>query len=359
MRDDAPMTRIVMATHASRVAPPSQSMLIAKKLRDAGAEIVIVGRGDTGLTRLLDTAVRGLFEASRGDTIVVDVFGHRAFVYEALSILYGRLFGRRVVAVLRGGWLGDFGRKHRRLMCGILSLPHIRIAPHQFLVDELRGLQIPVDRLIPNFIEPETYVYRERLRPQPRFLFLRGTHAIYNPELCLRAFATVQRRFPDASLTLAGGGPIEHLQRQVETQQIRNVRFPGLVSKAEIPSLAEEHDIYVQSNRVENMPVTVLEMWASGLPVVGTAVGGLPYLVRDGHNGLLVPNENDAALAAACLRILDEPGLGVSLARNGRTSLAGHTWSAVADVWAEVLGLPQGSLLAARVELAGSAPAVS
>ena len=354
------MKRLVMATHSSRVAPPSQSMLIARKLSKAGAEIVIVGCGDTGLARLLDTALRGLIETIRSDTVVVDVFGHRAFVYEALSILYGRLLGRRVVAVLRGGWLGDLARKHPRLVRGILSLPHTRIAPHQYLVDELRGMEIPVERLIPNFIEPESYGYRERFQPQPRFLFLRGTHAIYNPELCLCAFARVQRRFPDASLTLAGGGPIEHLQRLVETLHLRNIRFPGLVPKAQIPNLAQEHDIYVQSNRTENMPVTVLEMWASGLPVVGTAVGGLPYLVRDGHNGLLVPNEDEAALAAACLRILDEPGLGVSLARNGRASLTAHTWSAVADQWTEVLGLPKGSLSpVANVELAGSTTAAS
>jgi len=270
---------------------------------------------------------------------LVDVFGHRAFLYEAIAILYGRLFGRRVVAMLRGGWMDDFIRTWPRLSCWVLKKADLLLSPHGFLAERLTELDLQIGLVIPNIIDHRVYRYRERTVLEPKFLYLRGTHPLYNPEMCLRAFAIIQARYPAASLTLAAGGSLDGCWTLAQELNLRNVSFTGLVPKDQIPFLADQHDIYIQANRIENMPVTVLEMWASGLPVVGTSVGGMPYLVHHEENGLLVPSEDHEALASACCRLLEDKDLALKLVRSARIRVQEFCWEKVRGRWADALQL--------------------
>jgi glycosyltransferase involved in cell wall biosynthesis len=333
------MKRIVFVTHVNAKGVPPQAMLVQRMLRREGFETVLVGRGETGAARLLDVAWRGLYWMLRADVAVVDVFGHRAFLYEALAIVYAKLLGRRVVAMLRGGGLPDFVRAWPRVSRWVLRRPERLLSPHGFLAEKLKELDLKISEVIPNIIEQDLYGYRERIPVRPRFLYLRGTHAIYNPETCLRAFALVQVRHPEASLTMAASGSLTACRELARELNLRNVSLIGVVPKAQIPALADRHDIYFQSNRVENMPVTILEMWASGLPVVATTAGGTPYLVRPEEDGLLVAPDDHRSLADACCRILDDPTLALRLVRNGRARVAEFTWPQVRTRWRQILAL--------------------
>lgn len=223
----------------------------------------------------------------------------------------------------------------------VLSVPDLVLTPHDFLRTELSRRGMRVDRVLPNFIELQWYTFLERSLVRPRFLYLRGSHHIYNPQLVLRAFARVQRERPDASLSLAGFEPARapDLTALAARLGLRNVRFLGLLPKRAIPRVAADHDIYIQANRVENMPVTVIEMWACGVPVIATRAGGITYLVRDGLDALLVDSEDDAAFAAQCLRLLDDPDLARMLSRNGRARAEAFDWTRVEAAWREVLAL--------------------
>ena len=287
----------------------------------------------------MDIAVRSLWLVPRHDVVLVNIFGHRAFVYESLAVLYGRLWRKRVVAMVRGGWMEEFIERWPRWTRYVLSKPHLVLTPHGFLKDRLSALGLRVDGSIPNFIDVDNYDFRLRSHLAPRLLYLRGTHAIYNPEMTLKAFSLVQRNYPDACLTIAGrdAGTSEGCRKLARDLNLRNVSFVGLVPKSEIPKLAESHDIYIQTNRVENMPVSVIEMWASGLPVVATNVGGTRYLIRDGEDGILVPSDDHNAMAEACLRLLGNPELAMKLSSNGRARGEALTWEAVAPAWQEAL----------------------
>lgn len=299
----------------------------------------LVGRGDSRAARLWDIACRGISAMRASDVVVVDVFGWRAFVLETLAILYARLFDRRTIVIFRGGYLPDFVRAWPLAARWVLRQPALRLAPHAFLAEELGALGITVDAIVPNVIDLDAYKYVERSRLRPRFLYLRGTHSIYDPETCLRAFAIIQSRHPHASLTMAAAGSLDRCRALAGELGLRNVGFPGMVPKADVPRLADAHDIYFQANRVENMPVTILEMWACGLPVVGTTAGGTPYLVRDGEDGLLVAPGDSEALAAACCRLLDHPALALRLTRAGRARAEQLTWERIGPRWHEILSL--------------------
>jgi len=83
------------------------------------------------------------------------------------------------------------------------------------------------------------------------------------------------------------------------------VRFLGI--RADVADILRASDMFVLSSRVEGNPMSVMEAMAAGLPVVSTAVGGVPELVRAGETGLLVPSEDAAALAQAMQALVDDP----------------------------------------------------
>ena len=88
-------------------------------------------------------------------------------------------------------------------------------------------------------------------------------------------------------------------------------------------------DIFINTNRIDNMPVAVLEAGATGLPVVATAVGGVPDLLVDGRDAVLVSDDDDAAMADAILRLLRDPELAGRLSRNGRLLASRSAWESV------------------------------
>lgn len=336
MKEKKQPLRLLVVSPASTTGMPAQGELLCEKLDGIDTKTELLGRTGTKIGRFVQIAFKGFAASARADVVLVNVFGYRSFINEAVAILYGRLFRKRLVVVIRGGWFSTFAERWPRLTKFVLSRADLLVTPHEFLSDKLKSVGISVDRQIPNTIEIDKYEFRRRDGVKPHLLFLRGDHPIYNPEMALRAFAILQEEYPDARLTMAGG---EHVgcRRLASQLGLRNVDFVGTVRKSDIPALADSHDLYVQSNRVENFPVTVVEMWACGLPVVATDVGGTPYLVRDEQDGLLVESENPQGLAAACKRLIKSPQLAQRLTVSGRKRAEAYAWRNVKPLWHDAL----------------------
>jgi glycosyltransferase involved in cell wall biosynthesis len=333
------MKSLLVITPYGQNGLPTQGSMIAERLQAAGVRVGLLTKAQSGLGRLLDVLLRAFWLVPRYDTVLVDVFGERAFVYESFAILCACFWKRRVVVVLRNGMLPDFIDRWPRWTKFILSRPDLVFAPHGFLQERLALASIQIDGVIPNFVDLEKYAYRRRSALEPKFLYLRGMYPIYNPEMALRAFALIQRRYPEASMTMAGrDGPDAQLCRLlVNDLGLRHVGFVGMVPKDEIAALADQHDIHLHTNRLENMPVTIIEMWACGLPIVGTNVGGMPYLVRNGVDAILVPTEDHQAMATACLEILSDGRLAERLSVEGRSRAEELTWRRAMPIWEHAL----------------------
>jgi glycosyltransferase involved in cell wall biosynthesis len=321
---------------------PTQGGLIAQKLHEAGFKISVLSKAKSGAGRCFDIISQGLLLLPQHDVVLVNVYGGRAFIYESFMVLYGRLCRKRVVVYLHSGRLPAFIARWPRWTRGILSLADLRLTPHKFLHQKLTGSGVRVDGVLPNFIELEKYRFKERSIIAPRFLYMRGLHSsYYNPEMALRAFALIQHSYPNALLTMAGqeGDQSVHCRDLVRRLNLRNVHFVGVVPKSAISDLAAQHDIHLHTNRIENMPVSIIEMWACGVPIVGTDVGGMPYLVRNGVDGVLVRSDDFKAMAAVCFRLLSESEYVRNLSRNGRTRAEELTWNHVRPGWESALCL--------------------
>jgi glycosyltransferase involved in cell wall biosynthesis len=136
-------------------------------------------------------------------------------------------------------------------------------------------------------------------------------------DLLIRAFARVRERFPDARLVLVGDGPLLGELRALSEGLgvLESVHFTGYQADPR-PYLAAL-DVFALTSRSEGMPLAVLEAWATGVPVVASAVGGLPALIDPGRTGLLFPSGDESALTAALTGLLADPRLRHRLSDEG------------------------------------------
>jgi len=225
------------------------------------------------------------------------------------AVLLGRWFGKRVLLNYRSGEAEDHLRRWRRTAIPIMRLVDALVVPSGYLVDVFARMGLRA-RAIANVVDFDQFRFRERRPLRPVFLSNRNFEAHYNVACVLRAFARIQRRYPDARLLVAGDGKERGaLERLAHQLNLRNAEFLGRVRPDRMPSLYDAADVYLNAPDIDNMPGSILEAFASGLPVVTTDAGGIPYMVRDGENGLIVPRGDDAAMAAAALRVLTDPSL--------------------------------------------------
>jgi glycosyltransferase involved in cell wall biosynthesis len=110
----------------------------------------------------------------------------------------------------------------------------------------------------------------------------------------------------------------------------------GRVDPSQVFRYYAEADIYVQTPDIDNMPLSVLEAYASGLPVVSTNAGGVPYILEHERQGLLADTDDAEGVAAAVLRLLEEPALASQVIEGGRRQVETYTWPQVRDRWLAV-----------------------
>jgi glycosyltransferase involved in cell wall biosynthesis len=276
---------------------------------------------------------RLLVEIPRADILHIFTPGYLAFYLAPVPALaLARLFGKRAILNYHDGRAEDHLARWplaRRLM----RLAAVIVVPSRYLVRIFRRFGI-WEKCISNVAETEPAPYRARLHPRPVFLHNRGLAPEYNPACTLRAFAIIQKRYPDARLVVAHDGPLRGaLEALAESLGLRQTQFVGSVSAERMSVLYDSADVYLMSPNADNMPLSVLECFASGLPVVASRVGGVPDLVEDGTSGLLFEPDDHAAMAAGALRLIEQPGLAAQLAANARAQWEQYGWSRVGPQW--------------------------
>jgi L-malate glycosyltransferase len=162
----------------------------------------------------------------------------------------------------------------------------------------------------------------------PAILVARNLEPIYDNASAIRALALVKERVPSAQLVVAGSGPEEaQLKQLAESLNLGDsVRFTGRVDAADMPALYRSARVALNPSLVDNMPNSVLEALAAGVPVVSTRVGGVPYIVEHDKNALLVEAGAVAEMAEAIVRILTEPELAERLRTAGLATAQTYTW---------------------------------
>jgi len=270
---------------------------------------------------------------------IVHIFSASYYSY-SLSVIpalfIARLYGKKSILNYRSGEAEDHLANWRSAVPTIRWADEV-VVPSGYLVDVFAryGLQA---RAIHNIVELDRFSFRERHPLRPIFLTSRLLEPLYNVPCVLRAFAIIQQRYPEATLTVAADGflraALEALSREL---QLRDCEFIGFVPFDRMPALYNAADIYLSATNIDNMPSSLTESMACGLNVVTTDGGGaIPYIMTNEETGLIVERDDHEALAAAAIRLLDDNEFALKLVRNAHESSKKFTWPYIRNEWLKV-----------------------
>jgi len=313
----------------------TQGQIVADLFAADGYRVTSVSSKLNRVLRLSDIAQHILKNSAKIDVLILEVYSGLSMIIADTTSLLCKLLKIPLILVLHGGNLPDFTTRRPNWTKRVLNRANILVAPSSFLAKEMErfGFQI---RVIPNVVDLDVYPYKLRRQISPKLIWMRSFHAVYNPQMAINVFFSVRKIEPNATLVMAGVDKglepeIKEMAGKMGLQD--NVRFAGFLgTEAKIKEFIDA-DIYLNTNRIDNMPVSVIEACAMGLPVVATNVGGIPHIIENGESGLLVPNEDVEAMSQAVSTLLGNAELTERLSRNGRFLAERSAWKSVKRDW--------------------------
>jgi glycosyltransferase involved in cell wall biosynthesis len=322
----------------------NQTRQLARLLEQDGCRVTVVQtnaayrpvwigrvRGLRALFRLAPY-LRTLWRATR-DADVVHVMANSGWawhLFAAPAIWVARLRGRPAIVNYRGGGAEAFLARQRFLVKPMLRRASRIVVPSSFL-QRVFGEHGVAAEIVPNIVDLARFHPGERRAGGSHVVVARNLEDIYDIPTALHAFAHVRERHPQARLTVVGSGEARvSLERLVDELGLTSaVTFTGRLDNECMAGVYRSADLALNPSRVDNMPISLLEAMASGVPIVSTNAGGIPDMVDDGETALLVPIGDAQAMAAAALRVLNDPGLASSLRGAGIKVAGRYTWTAV------------------------------
>lgn len=317
---------------------PNPAELLAPRLVERGWTCRLTSSKINRLARLAETLATILSQRESYDIVSLQVYSGPGFIVDDLASWLACRLQKPVVMVLHGGGLPEFIHRHPRWTARVFKRAAQIVTPSGYLRQTVEQMG-RFARVIPNALDLGDYPFRQRERAAPRMLWMRTFHPLYNPQMAVEALAVLSQAHPDALLTMAGQdrGELQTVRLLAERLGVSSkIRFAGFLDTPAKQREFSSHDIYLHTNNIDNMPVSIIEAAAFGLPVVATAVGGVPYLIGDGENGRLVPAGDGSSMAAAVEQILSNPSLAQKFSSQGRSRVEPMDWSCVLPQWETV-----------------------
>jgi L-malate glycosyltransferase len=330
----------------------NQTEQLARLLRSAGALVDVVRTNApyrpalVGRIRGLRAAFRwvpyraALRRAARSATLfhVMANSGWAWHLFAAPALREARRAGVPSVLNYRGGEAESFFSRSFTGVEKTLRFASVVAVPSSFLAGVFAKFGVSTE-VVPNIVDLEKFrpesLSRAANGAGPRVLIARHLEAIYDVETGIRAFRLLRDRFPNAELDVAGTGPeAGRLARLASELGVEgSVRFLGRVPNDDMPAVYRATDIALNPSLVDNMPISILEALASGVPVVSTRVGGVPALVEDGKEALLVRPRDPAEMAGALARLWSDGNERAALREAGLTRVRSFGWEMVRRQW--------------------------
>ncbi|MCI0336627.1 MAG: glycosyltransferase family 4 protein [Acidobacteria bacterium] len=314
---------------------------LAMQLAGKGWPIFTSSAKPGRIARVSDMVSTVWRERRRYDIAHVEVYSGPAFIWAELVCESLKLVGKPFVLTLHSGSLPVFAERWPGRMRRLLNSAVVVTTPSTFLGERMKQFRADL-QLLPNPIELGAYRFKHRKKVAPKLIWLRAFHKIYNPSLAPRVIARLREEFPDIHLTMVGrdkgdGSLQETLQVAKMLGVADQISFSGAIPKSEVPVWLGRHDIFLNTTNVDNMPVSILEAMASGLCVVSTNVGGIPRLLEQEHEALLVSADDIDAMTSSVRRLLTDDELAATLSYNARQKAGQFDWAVILPQWERIL----------------------
>jgi glycosyltransferase involved in cell wall biosynthesis len=292
------------------------------------------------VTRFADT-ISGVIRNVRKYKIgIVPLYGGlKSYVWQSAATKLLKFLNKKVILIVHGGSIPSRMKKHPERYLKSFRRADVVVVPSAYIASTLKDYDVKTE-LIENVVNLDNYHFHYKENFRPRLLWMRTLEDIYNPEMAVRVAAIIAKEYPEMHMVMAGydRGSLAMVQQLAKDLGVADkIDFPGYINNQQKNEYAAELDIYICTNRVDNAPVTFIEMMALGLPIVSVNVGGIPFLLKEEVNGLMVDLDDDDAMAKRIISIINQPYLGRELASNARQFAKRFGEKPVLEKWKVVL----------------------
>ncbi len=318
---------------------PSNVDTLGEQLKE-NYDIVTCSEVSNKLIRFLDMMRHIIKYRKSCQLLIVDTYSTWNFYYALMTAFFGKLFNIPYIPILHGGDLPKRLKKYPRMSQYLFGGASTNVTPSIYLKEafDKEGYNT---LYIPNNIELEQYTYRERGHIAPKLLYVRSFAKIYNTKMAIRVVKNLVEKYPDISLCMVGpdrDGSLEDTKTYAKELGLSDkVTFTGGLSKPEWIKLAGEYDIFINPTNFDNLPVSIVEAMALGFPIVSTNVGGLPFLIEDGVDGLLVDKNDDKMMSEKIDNLLTNPALCKTLSTHARAKADTYDWNVIKGQWDNII----------------------
>ena len=309
-------------------------------LESEGYKVSYAGTYKSQVIRLIEIILKVAFIGRKVDYILIDTYSTSAFWFAYFAGSIARLFKVPYIPLLHGGDLPRRLAKSKRVCQRLFNHSYVNVAVSGYLKHEFeeRGIKVT---LIPNIINIKNYPFKLREKMRPRLLWVRSFHRQYNPNMAADVLKKLSRIYPEAELCMVGpdkDGSMEDFRNYVnELGMGEQIKITGLLKKEEWIKLAEDYDFFINTTNVDNTPISVIEAMALGLNVISTDPGGIPFLLNNDIDSVLVQRGDACAMATEIEKLIKNPAKVGALSKAARDKAEGFDYIHVLNQWCELL----------------------
>ncbi|MFI0430103.1 glycosyltransferase family 4 protein [Mariniflexile sp. HMF6888] len=311
---------------------------LSKRLSIEGYTVYTSSNKKNKLLRLLDMLFAILKYAKKVDYVLIDTYSTSNFYYALFCSYLCRFLNLKYLPILHGGNLPNRLKTNPKLSQAIFNHAYKNIAPSVYIQSEFEKAGYSNLFHIPNAITLKNYDFKQRNSETVHLLWVRSFSDIYNPLLAVGILKALQDEHINATLSMVGPDNDGSLQKTKDYAKALGVEvnFTGKLSKEAWISLSKNHTIFINTTSFDNMPVSVMEAMALGLPIISTNVGGMPFLITNNHDGILVNPNSVNEFVEAVKKILLNHETTHDMTLNARKKVESYDWDVVKKLWISV-----------------------
>jgi len=325
---------------AAKTSYNSTMATLSKLLIDERYAVTRSSDKKNKIIRLIAMCMAVVSKGKKNDYMLIDTFSTASFYYALITSQIARLFSIKYIPILHGGNLPSRLDKSYFFSKLIFNNSYKNVTPSIYLQQAFKEKGFDTS-FIPNGIPINEYHFKQRTVIKPKLLWVRAFDKTYNPLLAIKVVSLLKRKFTDVHLCMVGpdkDGSLEEVQLLVAKLNLtENIVFTGVLPKEEWHQLSENYDIFINTTDIDNMPVSIIEAMALGFPIVSTNVGGLPYLISDNMDGILVDVNNEQEMVDAITNILESPSKVTALSQNARLTAEKYNLKTIKNQWLNLL----------------------
>lgn len=272
--------------------------------------------------------------------ILIDTFSTSSFYYALIISQLARLFNIKYIPILHGGNLPHRLEQSPYFSKLIFKHSYANVAPSNYLKEAFKKWGFDSE-FIPNVLKISDYNFKLRAPLKPNLLWVRAFVEIYNPTMAIAVLQELKKSYPEATLCMIGPEKDDSYQQTLKKIKDLNletsIEITGTLPKEAWHKKSESFDIFINTTNFDNTPVSVMEAMALGLPVVSTNAGGMPYLINDKFDGILVDRNDVKQMTDEIVNLLKNPLFASQLAIEARKKAESFDWNQVKQLWFNIL----------------------